>query len=547
MSSLQRPGPLQPSGDDTCLSEEKESYSDKEEDSAQECKSDDRSESNSENGSESESDNEQSDTRQSDEVLEKGELLPRGIESEVNSQSCCEHCKTEHIQKEQVTPRRFSGEQFWLKLEAEGSYQCAFTSLIFEVSKPAEIKYNILSWSKYADYIKKPWIVGGPLFNVSCDSASALTSIQFPHSLCLHDHGSNMTFKVLHIKSTGPSIEPSVDHSSTHIKWHVSSLSPVGPVIQTQEPVDYHGAVILYKVVDNHPSLSFRVYIATNNESFIKDISKAIRHSDKKFIKIDKPPVCQKLLQNGKRYRLISEPEADIIPEEMQFVDGSLLKLKSYIEVYLEQPVEFTLSLVELESEVIVWKAKLREWIGQAESLALLSEGWTDIQGNPLLNIMLATPEPMFLKATTTKSSRQTGDWTKHNQNNNEQKRKPICRRRRSSISLSDEELCNKRLKGIPDETKAKSTLTDQQLMTIAQKMGKDWKEIAIGCLNLEMKDIDQIQEKEEEVNIYKFRMLNKWRESEQNNGTAQNLYDSLRDHVSYEVQQVLKGFLEHV
>ncbi|XP_059587072.1 uncharacterized protein LOC102576310 isoform X2 [Alligator mississippiensis] len=503
MSSLQRPGPLQPSGDDTCLSEEKESYSDKEEDSAQECKSgDDRSESNSENGSESESDNEQSDTRQSDEVLEKGELLPRGIESEVNSQSCCEHCKTEHIQKEQVTPRRFSGEQFWLKLEAEGSYQCAFTSLIFEVSKPAEIKYNILSWSKYADYIKKPWIVGGPLFNVSCDSASALTSIQFPHSLCLHDHGSNMTFKVLHIKSTGPSIEPSVDHSSTHIKWHVSSLSPVGPVIQTQEPVDYHGAVILYKVVDNHPSLSFRVYIATNNESFIK---------------------------------------------EMQFVDGSLLKLKSYIEVYLEQPVEFTLSLVELESEVIVWKAKLREWIGQAESLALLSEGWTDIQGNPLLNIMLATPEPMFLKATTTKSSRQTGDWTKHNQNNNEQKRKPICRRRRSSISLSDEELCNKRLKGIPDETKAKSTLTDQQLMTIAQKMGKDWKEIAIGCLNLEMKDIDQIQEKEEEVNIYKFRMLNKWRESEQNNGTAQNLYDSLRDHVSYEVQQVLKGFLEHV
>ncbi|XP_059587073.1 caspase recruitment domain-containing protein 8 isoform X3 [Alligator mississippiensis] len=501
MSSLQRPGPLQPSGDDTCLSEEKESYSDKEEDSAQECKSgDDRSESNSENGSESESDNEQSDTRQSDEVLEKGELLPRGIESEVNSQSCCEHCKTEHIQKEQVTPRRFSGEQFWLKLEAEGSYQCAFTSLIFEVSKPAEIKYNILSWSKYADYIKKPWIVGGPLFNVSCDSASALTSIQFPHSLCLHDHGSNMTFKVLHIKSTGPSIEPSVDHSSTHIKWHVSSLSPVGPVIQTQEPVDYHGAVILYKVVDNHPSLSFRVYIATNNESFIKDISKAIRHSDKKFIKIDKPPVCQKLLQNGKRYRLISEPEADIIPEEMQFVDGSLLKLKSYIEVYLEQPVEFTLSLVELESEVIVWKAKLREC-----------------------------------------------DWTKHNQNNNEQKRKPICRRRRSSISLSDEELCNKRLKGIPDETKAKSTLTDQQLMTIAQKMGKDWKEIAIGCLNLEMKDIDQIQEKEEEVNIYKFRMLNKWRESEQNNGTAQNLYDSLRDHVSYEVQQVLKGFLEHV
>lgn len=32
-------------------------------------------------------------------------------------------------------------------------------------------------------------------------------------------------------------------------------------------------------------------------------------------MKIDKPPVCLKLLQNGKKYRLVSEPEADITPE----------------------------------------------------------------------------------------------------------------------------------------------------------------------------------------------------------------------------------------
>lgn len=42
-------------------------------------------------------------------------------------------------------------------------------------------------------------------------------------------------------------------------------------------------------------------------------------------------------------------------------MDGSLLKLKSYIEVYLEQPVEFKLLLVEMDSDEIVWKAKLRE------------------------------------------------------------------------------------------------------------------------------------------------------------------------------------------
>ncbi|XP_074860050.1 uncharacterized protein LOC142018283 [Carettochelys insculpta] len=488
------------SGDDFSSLEVKESYGTRERDSAQEGKSgDDSSENNSESSSESESDTEEADGRQSDD-LKKNELLPLG-KQEANSQVRCEHIKTEHNQKEQVTPRKLSRGQFWLKLEAEGTYQCNVTGLIFEVTKAVVIKYSVLSWSKYADYVKKPWIVAGPIFDVSCDSASVLTSIQFPHSLSLNDDESDTTFKVLHIKRTGPAIEPSVDHSVTHVKWHVSSLSPVGPVIQTQEPVHYDGAVILYKAVSNHPSLSFRVYVATNNDSFIKDISKAVKHSGKKFTKIDKPPVCQKRLQSGKRYRLISEPEAEINPEEIEFFDGSLLKLKSYSEVYLEQPVEFTLSLIELESDEIVWKAKLREC-----------------------------------------------DWILHDQKKNEQRRNTSSnRRRKPSTSLSEEEYYNKRLKGtdISDGTKAKTTLTDQQLMILARKMGKEWKEIAIECLKLEMKDIDQIQAKKEEVNVHKFMMLQKWRESEQNNGTAQNLYDSLKDDVSYEVVQILKGFLQ--
>ncbi|KAM7159951.1 uncharacterized protein RBU57_010362 isoform 2-T2 [Macrochelys suwanniensis] len=530
MTSGQECQDVQGSGDDISSIEAKvESYGTREDDSAQEGKSgDDSSENNSESSSESESDTEETDIRKSDEELEKNELLPL-VESEANSQFRCEHVKTEHNQKEQVTPRRLSRGQFWLKLEAEGTYQCTVTGLIFDVTKAAVIKYSVLSWSKYADYVKKPWMVGGPIFDVSCDSASVLTSIQFPHSLSLNDHESGMTFKVLHIKSTGPAIEPSVDHSMTHVKWHVSSLSPVGPVIQTQEPVHYDGAVILYKVVNNHPSLSFRVYVATNNDSFIKDISKAVKYSDKKFIKIDKPPVCQKRLQDGKRYRLISEPEAEITPEEIEFVDGSLLKLKSYIEVYMEQPMEFTLSLIELESEEIVWKAKLREYL------------------------KLKVPKhqektAVILVARTEAGNIGKCDWILHDQNKNEQKRNTISnRRRKSSNSLFGEEFYNKRLKGsdISDGTKAKTTLTDQQLMTLAKKMGKDWKEIAIECLKLEMKDIHQIQAKEEEVNVYKFMMLSKWREGELSNGTAQNLYDSLKDHVSYEIIQILEGFLE--
>lgn len=88
--------------------------------------------------------------------------------------------------------------------------------------------------------------------------------------LVLTDHDANMTFKVFHVKSSGATLEYTVDHSPTHVKWHVTSLSPVGPVIQSEKTVYHHGAVVLYKVIDHNPSLSFRVYVATNNESFIK-------------------------------------------------------------------------------------------------------------------------------------------------------------------------------------------------------------------------------------------------------------------------------------
>lgn len=84
------------------------------------------------------------------------------------------------------------------------------------------------------------------------------------------DGDSHPAFKVLHIKGAGAAIEPSMDYSASHVRWLVSSLSPVGPLIRSEEPLLYHGAVVLYKAVDSDPSLLFRVYVATNNESFIK-------------------------------------------------------------------------------------------------------------------------------------------------------------------------------------------------------------------------------------------------------------------------------------
>ena len=82
------------------------------------------------------------------------------------------------------TKKVFLSVQCRLKLDTEGTYQCTETGLIFEVNRKVDIKYCVLSWSKYADLVVKPWVVGGPLFDVKCDP-TCLTSIQFPHSLCL--------------------------------------------------------------------------------------------------------------------------------------------------------------------------------------------------------------------------------------------------------------------------------------------------------------------------------------------------------------------------
>ncbi|XP_053513708.1 uncharacterized protein LOC119035111 [Artibeus jamaicensis] len=468
--------------------------------------------SSSESGAESDSDNEEPETENTNgelgessakgascqaEEWESKELPTCHINSEfLKIEPHCEHCNAENKHNEQVTPRLLSKGQFLLKLDSEGTYECTETGLIFEVNRKVDIKYCVLSWSTYADLVVKPWVVGGPLFDVKCDPA-ALTSIEFPHFLCLGHHDANMMFKVLHVQSSGASLECTVDHSASHVKWHVSSLSPVGPVIQSEGTLFHHGAVILYKVVDQNPSLSFRVYVVTNNNSFVQDIFTSVKKSAKKFMKIDKPPVCQKPLQSGKKYRLMSEPEADITPEEIEFMDGSLLKLKSYIEVYLEQPTEFKLLLVEVDSDEIVWKAKLREC------------DW--VQDDKSQNI--------------SKSS------TRGN------------RRRKMNSALPEEEAYEKRMKQVDASGGANTPLTEAHLITLAGKLGKDWIKIAIAKLDLDISVIDAIREKKESDTISTFKMLQKWQEKEQSNATVQNLYNCLKD-VSVEIQDVLEGFL---
>ncbi|KAI4881450.1 hypothetical protein NFI96_010467 [Prochilodus magdalenae] len=355
-----------------------------------------------------------------------------------------------------------------LLLEDEGVYECSETGLVFEVSQKVQIRYSILSWSKFGTYLDDSWKLAGPIFDVDCDPA-ILKSIQFPHSLCLADQDNEVKFSVLHIKNNQGLVEPSVDHSRNHIKWSVSSLSPVGPIAKTTKPAEHHGVVLVYKEVGQPGSYSFRVYLATNNHSDIKDIQREVRSSKKRYMKIEKPPTCQKLLEENRKYRLISDSEGDITPEDIQFT-LAVVKMRGYFEAFFEQHPPFKLSLMEVDSDQTVWSATIRE-------------------GDCVENVVEKVPR-------------------------RKESKYRLCCLKRSSSSTSDEELTNKRRRWSDesDGPRAIKDMTDQQLMLVAKCMGKEWKSVAIGYLDLTKHDLDESEAKEQDLTMMKFHVLDLWR-----------------------------------
>ncbi|KAI5626403.1 hypothetical protein C0J50_14054 [Silurus asotus] len=411
----------------------------------------------------------------------------------------CEKC--DNLQRpiyQLATPKEICENRWQLMLEDEGVYECSETGLVFEVSQRVRIHYRVLSWSKYGAFLKDSWKFAGPIFDVDCDP-SILKSIQFPHSLCLADEDNEVKFSVLHVKDHQGLIEPSVDHSRSHIKWNVSSLSPVGPVVQTSKPAEHHGVVQVYKEVGQQDLYSFRVYLATNNESDIADIKKEIRSARKKYMKIEKPPQCQKLLEENKKYRLISEPQGDITPEDIQFT-VAVVKIKGYFEAFFEQRPPFKLLLIEAESEQSVWSATIRE-----------------------------------------------GDCV---ENTVERSRSRSCSRKRKS-SVTESEPNNKRFRlcDEPDGVRPKEAdMSDQQLMQVAKCMGIERNVVAILYLGLTKQDVEEIEMKTKSGQVMvNFNILDRWR-SRQSKGKAKvmQLYEALsKEDVPREVIGCLEDMLQ--
>ncbi|XP_038162314.1 uncharacterized protein si:dkeyp-97b10.3 [Cyprinodon tularosa] len=414
---------------------------------------------------------------------------------------CCEKCKAvrQTHGTELVSPQRMSKGRFQLQLEGEGTYECSVTGLVFEASEQVLVRYSILSWSKFDSLLPNSWKFAGPIFNVDTvnKDASVLTSIQFPHSICLAHPEEDLKFSVLHIKHDRPLIEPTADHSGSHVKWKVTSLSPVGPIIQKTGSVEHHGVVLVYKQLSDTDNYSFHVYMATNSASDIKDVAKQLRGYKNRYIKIDKPPTCK--LEEG-TYRLVSEPEGEIKPEVLKFT-LAVTKMKGYFEAFFEERPPFKLSLIEINTDETVWSATIRE-----------GDCVDDSEKKP-------------------------------------KKRKNSGRQR--SSSASEEETGCKRPRW-QDESdglktgKTQSDLSDKQLMQVARQLGSEWKQVAI-FLDLESKDLDDIQVIEKCVYIQKLKMLVEWKKRHSGKATAYHLWESLKDldFLPSEVCQLLKGMME--
>ncbi|XP_053177005.1 uncharacterized protein si:dkeyp-97b10.3 [Scomber japonicus] len=436
---------------------------------------------------EGEEDNDEADAEGSKDEFNRGPKAEvANGKDEGNFKLCCEKCKA--IQQshgsELVTPRRISKGRLQVQLEAEGTYECSVTGLVFEASERVLVRYSVLSWSKFGAFLRDSWKFAGPIFNVDTvdKDASVLKSIQFPHSVCLADQDNEMTFSVLHIKDNRPVIEPTMDHSGSHVKWRVSSLSPVGPIIQTNQSVEHHGVVLIYKQQGSgNNNYSFHIYLATNSSSDIKDIRNQVRCYKKCYSQIIKPPTCK--LDEG-TYRLTSEPEGEIKPEDLKFT-LAVTKMKGYFEAFFEQPPPFKLSLIEMNTEETVWSATIRE-----------------------------------------------GDCL----DNKEKKPRKRTNSRQRSSSNSEEETACKRPRsqdesdGVKTATTQGQDMSEKQLLLVAKRLGKEWKQVAI-YLDVSSSKLDEIQAGEKDVTMQKLKMLLEWKSRRRpREATAAHLWESVKD-----------------
>ncbi|CAL8349545.1 unnamed protein product [Arctogadus glacialis] len=277
-------------------------------------------------------------------------------EEEMHVKSQREKCKAaqQSPEYEKVTPREISKWSFEVQLEGEGTYECSATGLVFEVSEQALVRYSVLSWSEFSEFLEDSWKPAGSIYDVDVEDPSLLKFIHFPHSLCLDESGHEMSFSVLHVNGSDANIDPTVDYTASHVKWRVSSLSPTGPIIPRPQHVKHDGAVLLYKDQDYQEKFCLHVILALNSHSEFKAIEEQVRSSGKNLMSIYKSVDCT---LEGTVYHLTSKPEGEITPPHLEFRTQPVAS-KGFFEAIFDQPPTFELFLKDSDS-VQKWTAKI--------------------------------------------------------------------------------------------------------------------------------------------------------------------------------------------
>ncbi|CAL8349738.1 unnamed protein product [Arctogadus glacialis] len=288
-------------------------------------------------------------------------------EEEMHVNSQCENCKAaqQSPEYEKVTPTKISKWSFEVQLEGEGTYECSATGLVFEVSEQALVQYSVLSWFQFSEFLQDSWRPAGSIYDVKVKKdPSVLKFIHFPHSLCLAEPEHEPSFSVLHVNIRHP-FELTVDFTASHVKWRVTSLSPVGPIIPRRQHVKHHALVLIYQELNKYHEkiFTFHVYLVSNNDSEIKAIEEQVLKSTKKWIKIDKPDTCT---LEEKVYHLTSKPEGTIEPWKLGFTT-EVLPRKHFSEAYFGERPPFRLFLKDSvkksrrNCEEPLWSATIRE------------------------------------------------------------------------------------------------------------------------------------------------------------------------------------------
>lgn len=97
---------------------------------------------------------------------------------------------------------------------------------------------------------------------------------------------------------------------------------------------------------------------------------------------------------------------------------------------------------------------------------------------------------------------------------------------------------------GVKTATTQGQDMSDKQLLQVARRLGKEWKQVAI-YLDLNARELDDIQAAEKDVTMQKLKMLVEWKSRRQpGKATASDLWKSVEelDDLPNEVYQTLQG-----